>query len=613
MGSLKAKSKVGGLVVAATFVVALTISVICIEQIRVGGPLFAAHQRMAELKADVLPPPLYLVEPFLEATSLVEESAESAVASPGHLARLRDLAAEYERRSAYWRASELDPTLRAEIDKQSSGLSRQFWDEALSNLVPAAERGDIAALHKSHDRLKGIYAAHSQAIAVLVKHIDQQDRILQADAARLLNRTLGLLAALGLTILAMVLFAMRFVLREALMPMADTAEVMKRMADGDLDAGRQVAHRDDEIGTMTRAVEVFRDTALTQRESARKQEQVVDALSEALAKLAEGDLVARITGPLAAEYERLRVDYNAALDKVAGLMQRVSASAGGVSTGAIEIRAASDDLAQRNERQASSLEETAAALDQVTARVAQSAESAAAVRRNIDGIHAEVNVGGQVVSDAVQAMAAIQKSSHGITAIIDVIDGIAFQTNLLALNAGVEAARAGEAGKGFAVVANEVRALAQRSADAARDIKALIHESSAQVEGGVRLVDETGELLKTIADRIGGVNTLASQIAEAADVQASSLSQINGAVGDMDRMTQQNAAMVEQSTAAARSLADEADELTRLLCQFQISANAAARPSVVADLPRPRPRPRLQTTGNLAMKDVLADDDWAEF
>ena len=211
-------------------------------------------------------------------------------------------------------------------------------------------------------------------------------------------------------------------------------------------------------------------------------------------------------------------------------------------------------------------------------------------------------------------MHAIQKSSSEITNIIDVIDGIAFQTNLLALNAGVEAARAGDAGKGFAVVANEVRALAQRSADAAKDIKELIQASTASVSDGVALVDETGSVLLQIGDRVAAVNSRIAEISASVQVQASRLQQVNLAVGEMDKMTQQNAAMVEQSTAASRSLADEANDLAMVVQRFSgtaVAATAKARPSAPTQRTRPRAVP--QMAGNLALQTVRDEEDWSEF
>jgi len=379
-----------------------------------------------------------------------------------------------------------------------------------------------------------------------------------------------------------------------------------------LSSRRQLAR---EVSSLVKAVLLDMDYSISVYHETADNE-VMGKLGEALAKLADGDLTQRVEG-IMHRFAPLQRDFNAAASALEELMTRVAASATNVHTGASEIRAASDDLAQRTEQQAASLEETAAAMRQVTGIVQDTARSAADVNQSIGEAHREASAGGDTVRQAVGAMGAIEKSAHEITQIIDVIDGIAFQTNLLALNAGVEAARAGDAGKGFAVVANEVRALAQRSADAAKGIKDLITTSAEQVSEGVLLVGQTGDVLTKIVDRVGGISTLITEIARSAEVQAANLQQVSSAVGDMDKMTQQNAAMVEQSTAAARSLANEADELSLLVSRFQGSvtppapqqATQARRPAS----PQPARRSKPRSVGNLALKPQPQDDDWAEF
>ena len=466
----------------------------------------------------------------------------------------------------------------------------------------------------SAERLEELYKEHQASVNALVAQVNEHRDSVANDSHSVLVTTSALLIAFALAIIAMVIGALRYATRRALDPMAETAEAMSRMAAGDLEVGRTTQHRDDEIGEMTRAIEVFREASRARIEAQDKQRVVVDAIGRGLQELGNGNLAYRIDQPLAAEYEALRASFNATLDQLGEVMQSVTASARSVSTGASEIRAASDDLALRNEQQAASLEETAAAMNQVTGIVKESAGSAAEVRRSIGEAHQEATEGGAVVQRAISAMGAIERSSQEINQIINVIDGIAFQTNLLALNAGVEAARAGDAGKGFAVVANEVRALAQRSADAAKDIKQLITTSSDQVGEGVTLVGETGALLERIVTRVGEVSGLMQEIAHSAESQASNLQQVNTAVGEMDRMTQQNAAMVEQSTAAARSLADEAAELTRLVAHFRIGTEAHGQPAAIR-LPafRKAAAPPPVTQGNLALKSTGSDEDWTEF
>ena len=284
-----------------------------------------------------------------------------------------------------------------------------------------------------------------------------------------------------------------------------------------------------------------------------------------------------------------------AMDKLQETMKAIAHNTQGVRAGAGEITQASDDLSRRTEQQAASLEETAAALDQITATVRKTAEGANEARSAAATAKTDAERSGEVVRETVNAMSGIEASSKQIGNIIGVIDEIAFQTNLLALNAGVEAARAGDAGRGFAVVATEVRALAQRSADAAKEIKTLISASSQQVDAGVKLVGETGKSLERIVAQVAKLNGLVGDIAASAQEQATGLNQVNTAVNQMDQVTQQNAAMVEQSTAASHSLADEAAELARLVGQFQIGQLAeirAAKPPARREPPKARAAPR---------------------
>ena len=400
-------------------------------------------------------------------------------------------------------------------------------------------------------------------------------------------------------------------------PYVSTVVRTEALAAGDLDSPIAYTEYSDCVGRLSRAMGIFRDQAVALREATRIEREIVAGeLTKAMGELARGNLAYRIAKPFPGETERLREDFNQALGVLAAAMGDVAASAGSIDTGAAEIRAASDDLAARTEQQAARLEEASAAMQQVTALVGENAARAGEINRAVSEAHSEAAAGGSVVERAVEAMNAIQQSSQGVAQIISVIDGIAFQTNLLALNAGVEAARAGDAGKGFAVVATEVRALAQRSADAAREIGQLIKSSTGHVERGVELVGETGEVLRQIVDRVGGVSTLVEGITESAQRQSEMLAGVAGTVTDLDRMTQQNAAMVEQSTAAARTLATVAQQLTGQTARFQTGAAPVSTqhaPPVAIARPAARPRRAAPVvSGNLALK-APAEADWAEF
>lgn len=301
-----------------------------------------------------------------------------------------------------------------------------------------------------------------------------------------------------------------------------------------------------------------------------KTQSIVNALGDALEEVANGNLTANIEG-FPKDYEKVQVDFNRSLG---GLDETVGAVINGVAamtTGSGEIRSASDDLARRTEEQAANLEETAAAIARTTENVEATAETTEKARTAIINATQVAEGGSMTVSEAVVAMERIEKSSEKINSIISVIDSIAFQTNLLALNAGVEAARAGETGKGFAVVAGEVRALAQRCTEAADEVKQLISESSRDVSSGVDLVNRTGEAFSSIAAGVAELSEAIGTIADSARDQADSLVQINSSVGDLDRSTQQNAAMAEQCNAAATSLAQEAQGLGTKIDNFQTS------------------------------------------
>jgi methyl-accepting chemotaxis protein len=401
---------------------------------------------------------------------------------------------------------------------------------------------------------------------------------------------------------------------------------MRRLAKQEFDTDVPGTDRGDEIGGMAQTVQVFKDNGLAMRRleaealeqrrvaeelSARAEEEreavgarlaeVVEGLANGLGQLASGDLTHTLNTPFAPEYERLRGDFNAAVEGLQGALREVLGHAEAIASGTGQIAGAATDMAQRTEQQAANLEQTAAALDEITATVRQTATGSARAQTVATTAKTEAEQSAKVVHDAVTAMGEIEGSARQIGQIIGVIDEIAFQTNLLALNAGVEAARAGEAGRGFAVVAQEVRALAQRAADAAKEIKTLISTSMQQVERGVRLVGETGQALGRIQTGVGEINAAISEIAASAQEQATGLAEVNTAVNQMDQTTQQNAAMVEESTTATQSLSKETDALTRALSRFRIATAPARAPINARARPAPASRPA-PVAGNTALK-----------
>lgn len=374
--------------------------------------------------------------------------------------------------------------------------------------------------------------------------------------------------------LAMAIATIFMILSQVLRPLNRVTTDIEVMAGGDKTRQPAGLERKDEIGLIARALAKFRENENVAISGERSLVQA--AIGRALEHLAQKDLTYRIEDNLPDAYVKLRDDFNNAMEQIEGVIRSVSATTYSISSGTKEISNASNDLSQRTVSQAASLEETAAAVAEITNKLKDTAENAQKTRAAAAGAQDEVNHSSDVVKRAIEAMSGIEKSSKQITQIIGVIDEIALQTNLLALNAGVEAARAGENGKGFAVVAQEVRALAFRSSEAAKEIKGLVGAALEQVGKGVNLVGETGSSLDQINARIVEINTLMNDVALAAEDQANGLQQISKTVSEMDRTTQSNAAMVEEATAATHGLVRQSDELDGIVSTFVMKPAKAA-------------------------------------
>ena len=452
--------------------------------------------------------------------------------------------------------------------------------------------------------------------------------------------------------LVLVLLAGFFAIRSWLVrPIKKLQETMIRLAGGDLSVAIDGVDRRDEVGQMAGAVQVFKDNGLRAKDMERQAQddrtaqdaerqriaeadkvragnmaQATEGLAEGLKQLSGGNLAVILNRPFSPDFEGLRSDFNSAVAQLRDTMQAVSHATGAIDSGSRELSQSAADLSRRTEQQAASLEETAAALDEITSNVANSSTRTEEAR----GMAVEANQSalqsGEVVAKAVNAMQKIEQSSEQISSIIGVIDEIAFQTNLLALNAGVEAARAGEAGKGFAVVAQEVRELAQRSAQAAKEIKDLIRNSAEEVKNGVTLVSATGSALSGIRNHVSAINSQLDAIATSSKEQSVGMSQVNVAVNQMDQVTQQNAAMVEEANGASAALASEAERLRALISRFDLGAGSAvpsaAAPAVRAVSPamsarQSHPSPARSLAGKLAAGLGLAPsasgDSWEEF
>ena len=466
-------------------------------------------------------------------------------------------------------------------------------------------------------------------------------------------------------------------------PILSLTSSMKLLADGDYTVEVPSAGRKDELGDMAAAVEVFKknglevarmnksDSALRAKSDdlqksmsvvvaaaaegdftgrinkqwgedsldafARTVDQLLGSVDTGVSEtrrvirsLAEGNLTDNMNGQFKGAFAELQENVNGTMATLRDTMRNVRLATGSMNGSTTELSSATNDLSKRTEQQAAALEQTSAALDEITAVVKTSTERAQEATVMVGEAKESAVQSGAVVRSAVEAMGRIQQASGEIAQITNVIDEIAFQTNLLALNAGVEAARAGEAGKGFAVVAQEVRELAQRSASAAKDIKGLISKSGQEVAGGVNLVQKTGEALSEIELRVLRINDHIHSIAIASREQATGLAEVNTAVNQMDQVTQQNAAMVEETSAATSKLSSEAGSLFALIAHFQIggdhsatmSPTRQARPAPVSASHRPRVSPVKALTGSLARAfgggaatatAAAAASDWEEF
>ncbi|SEE39153.1 methyl-accepting chemotaxis protein [Rhizobiales bacterium GAS191] len=584
---------ISGLIAVVSLLAMVTSSGLAIRNLRIGGPAYEKIVEGKDLVADILPPPVYVVEAYLEAQLAREEPGKLAL----HRLRLAELRKQYDERRAYWAASALPSELKTKITATSDQLVQLFWKELDRNFLTAIERHDTDGLERSAKALRAIYDQHRAVIDEVVTQATAYLDLAEANAQRQNVVLVSIAGVTAVLVLAMAIGAMFGLRRRVLKPLQAIATYMTGLAAGDNSQSVPFLDRFDEIGEMAKSVAVFREAALDrvrrdaelelerQRNEVARRKSEAQAISQerslvkgsiggALARLADHDLSARIDAEMPEAYDQLRTDFESAIAQLETAITDVIGGSRAIVSGTQEISVAADDLSKRTEMQAARLEETAAALEEITATVKQTAEGAQHASRAASAAKADAEKSSAIVQEAIDAMGRIEQSSRGITQIIGVIDEIAFQTNLLALNAGVEAARAGEAGRGFAVVATEVRALAQRSADAAKEIKGLIATSTAQIDAGVGHVALTGEALKRIVAQVAEVDRGVSEIAAGARQQAASLNEVNTTVGQMDQVTQQNAAMVEETTAASHKLKAETERLMRSVERFRVGDDA---------------------------------------
>ena len=472
-------------------------------------------------------------------------------------------------------AKHVDTRQKAQLD-----TLRQNWngytDENI-RLIALAQHHDPAALALFQGEALGeFYAIEDNVLAMIdqdskaAAQVSSQSAQIYTSARAILIASIigGLCAALALLLMLMINIAR---------PLALMSVAVGRLISGDRHVKLPGIRRSDEIGALARALDQFKALVAADAERAAAQEAhafqaqvTIDAIGGGLAALAAGDLGHRVPETGNGALSKLHVDYNTAVAELSSVIAKIVEGCTTIQTGTMEISAATKDLAMRSEHQASSLAETARTLGEFTGTVRITADNARQTSGRLGIARSTAVTVEDTARKAIEAMRSIEGSSREMSDIVAVIDGIAFQTNLLALNAGVEAARAGDSGRGFAVVANEVRALAQRSAEAAKDIKKLISTSTEQIGGGVSLVESSGDALRQIVGEVSAVSDLVSQIAEAAEKQATGIAEIADMVSSMDRFTQANAAMVEQTSAGTRNLSEETVRLMARLRRFRV-------------------------------------------
>ena len=577
---------------------ALAFETATMSHLKVTGPVYDSLIESKDLVADILPPPIFLIEPYM----IANEAAVQPEFADKARERLVALKSSYRERVAHWRTSNLPADLKNVLELEVVDTGDKFWTVLEANFLPALTKKDASAVKISLDALAQQYHVHATGVLKLVDASNAYAAATEAGAEAEASSRSALAISFGLGALFLFLAGVVYLRIAAIGALGSMTNRMTAMAAGELEAPIPHAHRSDEIGSMANALAVFRQAALDkillheqarceQERSEREREdreaqtareavaleEIVTTLGAGLARLADCNIRMTIDEPFEGEFERLRHDFNTSIAAFQTTLEQVLGQTQQISDNGEEMRSAADNLSRRTEQQAAALEETSASLEQVSTTVKLSAERTQDTRLLVREAKDCASKSGTVVRQAVSAMSRIETASSEIAQIIGVIDEIAFQTNLLALNAGVEAARAGESGKGFAVVAQEVRELAQRSARAAKEIKALIVNSTTEVSEGVRHVGDAGRALDLIEDFVVRIDRNIDAIATAASEQAVGLQQIASAVNEIDQMTQQNAAMVEETSAVSHSLADGVQRLTQLVGRFKLNRRRQIR------------------------------------
>ncbi|MBB2750814.1 UNVERIFIED_ORG: methyl-accepting chemotaxis protein [Rhizobium aethiopicum] len=575
-----------------------------LERLKVNGPVYEQVVYGKDLIADILPPPLFVVESYM----LSFEASKFPELTDTNLAKIANLKAAYDDRRAYWKTTRLPQALKDELENDVLAKGDTFWDVMNREIIPALTAKDEDKAHGAIEQLRVAFHSHQDAVEKLVANSDAFLKGEERNAASEIVTWTIYAGGAGFGSFALLLVGLYLLRRRAIVPLDDMKAYMGNLADGDFSTEVPYADRSDEIGAMSKAVAVFRRNALERQDAQKREtalrdaeferersqmadkaaeeqvrETVIAQLTHGLDQLSHGNLDCRIATPFTAAYETLRAKFNDSMDALCASMAEIAQTSKQVDSSSADITGATESLASRTEQQAAMLEEATTALDEMNAKAKDAAEHAGKATGMMTETRTSAERSAAVVREAIAAMERIEGSSSQIGDIVNVIDEIAFQTNLLALNAGVEAARAGEAGKGFAVVAQEVRELAMRSANAAKEIRALISTSSSQVSTGVELVNRTGKALQEIEGQVEQVAGLIARIVSVSSEQAVAIREINASVNALDQVTQHNAAMAVETASACRALGAQTQTLEGVVRRFQIdAATSMSRPRQAA-------------------------------
>ncbi|KAF2990177.1 methyl-accepting chemotaxis protein [Methylocystis sp. MJC1] len=618
--------------ILAGFAVSLLASSVALHRLEIGGPAYEKIVAGKDLVADILPPPAYVIESYLEAHLALREPKEV----DAHLKRLQQLKSDYLARRDFWKKSELLPAELKALVARSHDEVQKFWRTVETSLPAALKSGDTVQISRAMAELSSSYNAHRAVVDEMVVKANEFSSHAEANAAFEAKLFLSLMFGLAALVFVSMWAVIRYLRRRSCEPLGALAAYLKQLTEGRYGESVPYTNNSDEIGEVARAVDLFRG-ALVEREQSRlraeedekrhreerrfveerailtERELVSASIGAGLSELSSKNLAYRMERDLPESYGKLQLDFNAAIEQLENAVAVVKSGVGAIAPGAESIASAAEELSGQAQQQAEGLERASAALHEITESARHIAVGAGEANKIVGATRTEAEESGAVVRRAVDAINLIEKSSQSIGQIIAVVDEIAFQTNLLALNAGVEAARAGEAGRGFAVVASEVRALAQRSAEAAKEIKTLISASSTEVAEGVELVGLAGTALQKIGAHVFNLERAVSDIAASAREQAASLTDVNSVVSQIDRNTQKNAQMAEEMTVASRALQEETSNLALTVRDFRLTQDGLAPVREVAARPAAAPVVAMKSVGRGGAALAPRHDEWEEF